>query len=55
MKVGILPEAIDARLTLTSELLNLCLSPGKAMPVANQSPQKDDQTNTSKSDEPNNK
>ncbi|MEW6130516.1 MAG: hypothetical protein AB1757_26010 [Acidobacteriota bacterium] len=33
MKVDMSPEAIDARLTLTSELLNLCLSLGKAKPV----------------------
>jgi hypothetical protein len=55
MKVDMSWKAIDARLTLTSQLLNLCLSLGKAKPVANQTPQKDEQVNTSKRNEPNNK
>ena len=48
------PEAIDARLTLTSELLNLCLSLGRAKPVANQAQEKNDKVNTTKSNESNN-
>jgi hypothetical protein len=55
MKVDMSPEAIDARLTLTSELLNLCLSLGKAKPVVNQSQEKDFQVNTPKLNEPDNK
>ncbi len=34
MKVDMSPEAIDARLTLTSELLNLGLSLGGAKPLS---------------------
>jgi hypothetical protein len=43
VKVDMSPEAIDARLTLTSELLNLCLSLGEAKPVSlkNSEEQKD--------------
>ena len=44
MKIDMSPEAIDARLKLTSELLNLCLSLGKAKPVAKPSQEKTDTT-----------
>jgi hypothetical protein len=37
MKVDMSPEAIDARLKRTSELLDLCLSHGKAGPVQSKS------------------
>jgi hypothetical protein len=33
MKVDMSPEAIDARLKMTSELLKLCLSLGQAKPI----------------------
>jgi hypothetical protein len=55
MKVDMSPEAIDARLKRTSELLNLCLSLGKAKPVANPSQEKTSQIDISKTNEPNNK
>ena len=55
MKVDMSPEAIDARLTLTSELLNLCLSLAEAKPIPPQKSeeQKDlkDKTPTLKTNE----
>lgn len=55
MKVDMSPEAIDARLTLTSELLNLCLSLAEAKPIPPQisEEQKDSKikTPTSKTNE----
>ncbi|GEM_PF-2354881 len=38
MKVDMSPEAIDARLKMTSELLKLCLSLGTAKPIAHPLP-----------------
>ena len=55
MKVDMSPEAIDARLTLTSELLNLCLSLGEAKPIplkkSEEQKEVKDKTATSKTNE----
>jgi hypothetical protein len=45
MEVDMSPEAIDARLRLASELLNLCLSLGKAKAI---SPQESEEPKTAK-------
>jgi hypothetical protein len=55
MKVDMSSEAIDARLKRTSELLNLCLAPGKAKPVTSQPKESSSQIDTTKTNESNNK
>jgi hypothetical protein len=55
MKVDMSAKAVTARLKRVSQLRDLALSLGRAKPVANQSQEKTNQINTSKSNEQNNK
>jgi hypothetical protein len=54
MKVDMSAKAVTTRLKRVSQLRRLCLSLGKAKPVRNPSPEKTDNSNTTKFNESNN-